>query len=737
MNTRKTLSALLGSALLMASATQDTAASTVVRTLTYHQITTTFGGATNTAGPGTPILSRNGNVILFAKNSVSGMNQVFKINADGTGLVMVDSYAPVFSTGSQIDISDDGSRFCVSDEGQLRIGGGQVLRLSDADIDSIRISGDGTKVFFRVGGSPKYFGTNTPFEQGIYVINYDGTNLRQLVGPTQVAPLLGVPVANVPFFTSFDIRGVDVSTNGSRIVFSMYSAVGQRLFGFNWDGTTVSGLHDFLGDVYAVYHGVISGDGTKVSYSIQPLTGGQPAQEAGVFNFDGTGRLKLVDQSQGFVEVHFGSHQLTSDGTRLLLGESGRFYNTDGSLNPDGYSFVELTSRAGSNRLTYDYPTAPTMNANGTAFAYVCIDSNNVFQLAICQINPASLGVAPSVTAPDLNPPYMLRGGNSTTKLTAMINATDPLEAASAAIFNKGDVESYGYGMNDSGTSGDTTAGDHIFTTTGLYVSTAYSLGPRSVRVQAVTQAADTRRHSTALDITPFNIVSAVPPTVTTLTATSVGPNSATLNGRVNANGTTAAVSFDYGIDRPNGIAYTTNVAGTPSTVTGSSDTNVSASITGLTPSTTYHFRVNGAAGTDISNGGDLTFTTLTAQQAWRFTYFGTTSNTGTAADTADPDGDGFSNLFEYVAGLIPTSNASHFSMGAAPVPGQPGRKAITFGPIVAGRTYVVTSKASLTDPTWLPLTSFTTVDNGTQRTVTDLSATGGKKFYRVEITLP
>ena len=131
-----------------------------------------------------------------------------------------------------------------------------------------------------------------------------------------------------------------------------------------------------------------------------------------------------------------------------------------------------------------------------------------------------------------------------------------------------------------------------------------------------------------------------------------------------------------------------------------------------------------------------VTFT-LTPIGTWRQTYFGSPANSGQGADTADSDGDGFTNLFEYVAGLIPTSAASRFNMGVAPVPGQPGRKAITFDPIVAGRSYLVTSKASFTDPTWLPLTSFTTVDNGTQRTVTDLSATGGTKFYRVEITLP
>jgi autotransporter-associated beta strand protein len=43
------------------------------------------------------------------------------------------------------------------------------------------------------------------------------------------------------------------------------------------------------------------------------------------------------------------------------------------------------------------------------------------------------------------------------------------------------------------------------------------------------------------------------------------------------------------------------------------------------------------------------------AISAWRYNYFGTDSNTGAAADTADPDGDGLSNLLEYALGLNPT----------------------------------------------------------------------------------
>lgn len=58
------------------------------------------------------------------------------------------------------------------------------------------------------------------------------------------------------------------------------------------------------------------------------------------------------------------------------------------------------------------------------------------------------------------------------------------------------------------------------------------------------------------------------------------------------------------------------------------------------------------------------------------------------------------SNLFEYVAGLIPTSALSRFNVRGEPVVGQPAQAAIIFGPLIAGRIYTVRYKANLTWPT-------------------------------------
>ena len=118
----------------------------------------------------------------------------------------------------------------------------------------------------------------------------------------------------------------------------------------------------------------------------------------------------------------------------------------------------------------------------------------------------------------------------------------------------------------------------------------------------------------------------------------------------------------------------------------------------------------------------------------WQVQNFG--ENNPLAAPALDPDGDGVSNAFEFTAGLIPNDPVSTFHFKIAPVPGQPLRKNVIFSPRLADRTYLVESRLTLGDP-WLPLGSSTESDNGTERTVTDLSAGGGKKFYRVEITKP
>jgi subtilisin family serine protease len=94
-------------------------------------------------------------------------------------------------------------------------------------------------------------------------------------------------------------------------------------------------------------------------------------------------------------------------------------------------------------------------------------------------------------------------------------------------------------------------------------------------------------------------------PVATTASATSITATSATVRGTVDPTGTSAAYHFDYGTTTAYGSSTAT------ATVTGASQA-VSADLAGLTPGTTYHFRVvaTGAGGTSV--GKDLTFKTIT-----------------------------------------------------------------------------------------------------------------------------
>ncbi|MCF7731122.1 MAG: cadherin-like beta sandwich domain-containing protein [Akkermansiaceae bacterium] len=105
-----------------------------------------------------------------------------------------------------------------------------------------------------------------------------------------------------------------------------------------------------------------------------------------------------------------------------------------------------------------------------------------------------------------------------------------------------------------------------------------------------------------------FRIAGAVvQPSATSLPASAISGTRATLNGSVNANGAATTVSFQYGLTS----SYGATIAASPTSVTGTSTTLVSAGISGLLLETTYHYRVVAANFGGTTYGADMTFTTL------------------------------------------------------------------------------------------------------------------------------
>jgi hypothetical protein len=119
----------------------------------------------------------------------------------------------------------------------------------------------------------------------------------------------------------------------------------------------------------------------------------------------------------------------------------------------------------------------------------------------------------------------------------------------------------------------------------------------------------------------------------------------------------------------------------------------------------------------------------------WQVQNFGLNNPSGIS--TADPDGDGQDNLFEYTAGTLPLDDSSRFQLRIDRVDGQPNQKNIVFSPRFPTRTYTVQFRDDFSSSSFASLVGTTTTDVDTERTVKDLNATGFSKFYRVSISFP
>lgn len=96
-------------------------------------------------------------------------------------------------------------------------------------------------------------------------------------------------------------------------------------------------------------------------------------------------------------------------------------------------------------------------------------------------------------------------------------------------------------------------------------------------------------------------------PVVNTAAATGITATSATLNGTVNPKGLSTSYTFDGGLDTSYGNQQPSPQANVGS---GTSPVSQTTTITGLDPSTTYHYRIEATNSQGTTYGSDVTFTT-------------------------------------------------------------------------------------------------------------------------------
>jgi uncharacterized protein (TIGR02145 family) len=100
-----------------------------------------------------------------------------------------------------------------------------------------------------------------------------------------------------------------------------------------------------------------------------------------------------------------------------------------------------------------------------------------------------------------------------------------------------------------------------------------------------------------------FTTLGQIPFAVTTF-PTNVSSLEVTLNGTVNPNYLSTTVTFEYGTT----TSYGSTIAGIPSPIMENIDSNISVTLSGLNPETTYHFRIKATNSLGTNYGEDLTF---------------------------------------------------------------------------------------------------------------------------------
>ncbi|MFC2056465.1 S8 family serine peptidase [Chloroflexota bacterium] len=205
------------------------------------------------------------------------------------------------------------------------------------------------------------------------------------------------------------------------------------------------------------------------------------------------------------------------------------------------------------------------------------------------------------MTFTTLTPPTVTTD-NATAITINSVNVSGTLTSLGTASTANASFE-YGlntsYGSNTTAQAMDVT-GTFSVNLTGLSPGTTYHF--RAV--------ADSGINGMAIGADKSLTTAGVPPTVITSNATNITYNSATVSGNLTDLGTasTANVSFEYGLN----TSYGSNTTAQAMDVTGT----FSASLTGLSSNTTYHFRAKADGGAyGIDTGANMTFTTTIAPQ--------------------------------------------------------------------------------------------------------------------------
>ncbi len=328
-----------------------------------------------------------------------------------------------------------------------------------------------------------------------------------------------------------------------------------------------------------------------------------------------------------------------------------------GTVNPGGTGEVNVIFEFGTTT-AYEGPgtwTATPFQVTGNSITNVSATASGLLPLttyhyrtrASYSSNPSiifygedqTFTTAPPATAPQVSIPSGAVSGPAPTAVTLNCQVAAGSSAASL-VCDYGPTAGYGNQVASTSILAPSTNTIGSVVLTGLSASTTYHY--------RFTASNGEGTHST----TSQTFTTPALPTVSTLAADINNATTATLNGSYLANGATYTAAFDLGTT----TSYGTTISGSFRFGFGLPWMPRSHSqYANVSPQTEHHYRLKLTDNYgNVYTGSDASFTTPTPIGHWRSQTFGSASDTGDAADMANPIGDGIPNLMKYALNLNP-----------------------------------------------------------------------------------
>lgn len=623
---------------------------------TFNLSTRTFGRTYHLGGWVWGIdIDPDDSFILAAQDTVSALRGRFQRVDLATGTVTNIHYTRAFGEIGGWDVAV-GSNNLAMVTTQFAGSGWTPLRQIDLSTNAISIRADAPG-----SGALGQVRKNTQVRR-----NANGTRFVFMETDSSAGPVFTYSAVTNTFGPRFDTNTLldnsfgAVDPSGNRIVLSTYNAFGWPAF-LN-TAPDFASVHTFnqvqsgvaFDAVRNIFYGVNRTTNQIIAYSTSNFTElyrlsigeelGTPVPftpfNTGTLVASPDGRWLALETNSGIRLFQLPAPVLA---TNPATNVASFFSVLNGSLNPqglatDGYFQYGPTTSYGF--------TTPLQSQTGDSLRNISVSiggltASTTYHFRIVASNTEGTRYGGDKTFTTLTPtgPPGVTGRpalNVTSSSALITGAVNPHGLPTTLHFQYGPTASYGFSTSTHMLTGNTFE-NTTANITGLLNDETYHF-----RIVA-TNSAGTLYGRESTFVTRIN--DGGPPIITTKRATFIASRSATLNGSLNPAITNTRAYFEYGPSTSYGFT-----APVP-TQAGTTFRNISANVSGLMASTTYHFRIVATNLSGDTHTSDATFTTLSPTGLPLVTTSppsGITSSAAMLRGSVNPHGLTTSVYFEY-----------------------------------------------------------------------------------------